>query len=105
MTAWIYRTDRGLPHRAGLGFRPQYMPHIIRSDADIGFFEVQAEDYMGSGGPSHAQLCALRERYALSLHGAGLSIGAAWPLDREHLRRLRSLNDLYQPEMFSEHLA
>jgi uncharacterized protein (UPF0276 family) len=81
------------------------MAEIIRSDADIGFFEVRAEDYVGRGGPSHAQLCALRERYALSLHGVGLSIGGASPLDREHLRRLRVLNDLYQPEMFCEHLA
>jgi uncharacterized protein (UPF0276 family) len=105
MTAWIYRTDRGLPRRAGLDFKPHHMARIIRSDVDIGFFEVQAEAYLERGGPSHAQLCALRERYALSLHGAELSIGAARPLDREHLRRLRTLNDLYQPEMFSEHLA
>ena len=105
MTGWIYRTDRGLPRRAGLGFRPQYMAEILRSDADIGFFEVQAEAYLQRGGPSHAQLCALRERYALSLHRAGLSIGGPSPLDREYLRRLRALNDLYQPEMFSEHLA
>jgi uncharacterized protein (UPF0276 family) len=49
------------------------MAQIIRSDADIGFFEVQAEAYMdmGRGSPSHAQLCALRERYALSLHESG----------------------------------
>src|SRR6516225_2199133 len=80
--------SRGLPRRAGLGFRPQYMPQIIHSDADIGFFEVQAEAYMGRGGSSHAQLCALRERYALSRHGVGLSIGAAWPIDREHLNQL-----------------
>jgi uncharacterized protein (UPF0276 family) len=105
MTAWIYRTDRGLPRRAGVGFKPQHMEEIIRSNADIGFFEVHAENYMGAGGLPHAQLCALRERYALSLHGVGLSIGAAQPLDRAHLRRLRTLNDLYQPEMFSEHLA
>jgi uncharacterized protein (UPF0276 family) len=105
MTGWIYRTDRGLPRRAGLDFKPHHMAQIIRSDADIGFFEVQAEAYLERSGPSHAQLCALRERYALSLHGVGLSIGAARPLDRGHLRRLRTLNDLYQPEMLSEHLA
>jgi uncharacterized protein (UPF0276 family) len=81
------------------------MADIMHGNADIGFFEVHAENYMGAGGLPHAQLCALRERYALSLHGVGLSIGAAQPLDRAHLRRLRTLNDLYQPEMFSEHLA
>jgi uncharacterized protein (UPF0276 family) len=60
---------------------------------------------MGAGGPPHGYLEAIRERYELSLHGVGLSIGAARPLDREHLDRLRSLIDRYRPGLFSEHLA
>ena len=71
----------------------------------VGFFEVHAENYMGAGGPSHAQLTALRERYALSVHGVGLSIGSMQPLDRAHLARLKILCDRYEPESFSEHLA
>src|SRR5262249_37017027 len=72
---------------------------------DVGFFEVHAENYMGAGGPPHAQLTAIRERYPLSLHGVGLSIGAAKPLDRDHLRRLKALEARYEPALFSEHLA
>ena len=60
---------------------------------------------MGAGGPPHAQLGALRERYALSVHGVGLSIGSIEPLDRDHLARLKLLCDRYEPESFSEHLA
>ena len=56
-------------------------------------------------GPPHAQLGALRERYALSVHGVGLSIGSMQPLDRDHLARLKILCDRYEPESFSEHLA
>jgi uncharacterized protein len=66
---------------------------------------VHAENYMGAGGPPHAQLGALRERYALSIHGVGLSIGSMAPLDRDHLTRLKALCDRYRPESFSEHLA
>jgi uncharacterized protein (UPF0276 family) len=47
----------------------------------------------------------LRADYPISLHGVGLSIGGARPLDRDHLARLRKLIDRYQPESFSEHLA
>ena len=47
----------------------------------------------------------LRERYALSVHGVGLSIGSTRPLDREHLTRLKPLCDRYAPASFSEHLA
>ncbi|WP_083638804.1 DUF692 domain-containing protein [Rhizobium oryziradicis] len=81
-----------------------------RADSDflhdaLGFFEVHAENYMGAGGPPHAQLSKLREDYALSVHGVGLSIGSMQPLDQDHLARLKTLCDRYEPESFSEHLA
>ena len=94
-----------LPQRAGAGLKPEHIATILASRPDMGFFEVHAENYMGAGGPPHAQLTAIRERYPLSLHGVGLSIGAARPLDRDHLARLKALNERYQPESFSEHLA
>ena len=90
---------------AGAGFKPQHFCDIIAATQPIGFLEVHAENYMGAGGPPHAQLGALRERYALSIHGVGLSIGSMQPLDRDHLARLKVLCDRYQPESFSEHLA
>ena len=94
-----------LPPRAGVGFKPQHFKDIIAAPQPLGFFEVHAENYMGAGGPPHAQLGALRERYALSIHGVGLSIGSIEPLDRRHLARLKALCDRYEPESFSEHLA
>jgi uncharacterized protein (UPF0276 family) len=47
----------------------------------------------------------LREVYALSIHGVGLSIGSMQDLDQDHLERLKRLCDRYEPESFSEHLA
>jgi uncharacterized protein (UPF0276 family) len=66
---------------------------------------VHAENYLGSGGLPHAQLQALHERMPLSVHGVGLSIGAATPPDAAHLDRLATLLARHQPESFSEHLA
>lgn len=94
-----------LPASAGVGFKPEHGAAILAAAQPIGFFEVHAENYMGAGGPPHAQLTALRERYALSIHGVGLSIGSTGPLDRAHLARLRRLCDRYAPASFSEHLA
>jgi uncharacterized protein len=94
-----------LPARAGVGFKPQHFADILRGEPPIRFIEIHAENYMGAGGPPHAQLGALRERYALSVHGVGLSIGSARPLDRAHLARLKAVCDRYQPESVSEHLA
>lgn len=94
-----------LPARAGLGLKPEHYDAILTDAPDVGFFEVHAENYMGAGGPPHRYLEAIAERYPLSLHGVGLSIGAARPLDRAHLGRLRALIDRYRPASFSEHLA
>ena len=94
-----------LPACAGVGFKPAHFRDIVAAAQPVGFFEVHAENYMGAGGPPHAQLAALRERYALSLHGVGLSIGSMQPLDRDHLARLKRLCDRFEPASFSEHLA
>ena len=99
------RLSSTLPARTGVGFKPAHFREIVAAAQPLGFFEIHAENYMGAGGPPHAQLTALRERHALSVHGVGLSIGSPRPLDREHLRRLKILCDRYQPESFSEHLA
>jgi uncharacterized protein (UPF0276 family) len=94
-----------LPPRAGVGFKPAHFREIVADRQPLGFFEVHAENYMGAGGPPHVQLAKLREDYALSIHGVGLSIGSPRPLDRDHLNRLKELVERYQPESFSEHLA
>jgi uncharacterized protein len=89
----------------GVGFKPQHLPAIFESPAAIHFFEVHAENYMGAGGPAHAQLTALRRDFPLSVHGVGLSIGGSNPLDKDHLERLKTVCDRYQPALISEHLA
>jgi len=94
-----------LPKRAGIGLKPNYFKEIIATQPDIGFFEIHAENYMVAGGPFHHYLGLIRERYPLTLHGVGLSIGGAEDLDVKHLDRLLSLIDRYQPSFFSEHLA
>jgi uncharacterized protein (UPF0276 family) len=94
-----------IPPRAGVGLKPEHYRMILATSPDVGFFEVHAENYMGPGGPPHRYLAAIRDRYALSLHGVGLSIGGAEPLDCDHLARLKRLIDHYEPGLFSEHLA
>jgi uncharacterized protein len=94
-----------LSRQAGVGLKADHYRTILDTHPNTGFFEVHAENYMGAGGPPHRWLTAIRERYPLSLHGVGLSIGGAEPLDGEHLSRLKRLVDRYQPALFSEHLA
>jgi uncharacterized protein (UPF0276 family) len=94
-----------IPPRGGVRLKAEHYRTILETLPDIGFFEVHAENYMGAGGPPHRYLSAIRERYPLSLHGVGLSIGADRPLDEDHLQRLKQLIERYRPGLFSEHLA
>ena len=97
--------DASLPPRVGVGLKPEHYREIIDTTPEIGWFEIHAENYMGDGGPPHHYLGAIRERYPVSLHGVGLSIGGARALDQEHLARLKALIERYEPASFSEHLA
>lgn len=89
----------------GVGFKPEHFQDIMLSSPDLGFFEVHAENYMGDGGAPHRMLSALAEKFDLSVHGVGMSIGTLGDLDKNHLTRLKNVVDRYQPRLVSEHLA
>lgn len=94
-----------LPHRAGVGYKPQHYTAIMADPGPVRWLEVHAENYMGQGGRPIAQLRQLAERFAISVHGVGLSIGGAGDLDADHLARLKHLVGWLNPASFSEHLA
>ncbi|HMS95309.1 MAG: DUF692 domain-containing protein [Tabrizicola sp.] len=95
----------GLPASPGVGYKPQHFQAILDDAAPVGWLEIHAENYMGAGGRPLAQLRHLAERFPISVHGVGLSIGGEGRLDPDHLDRLRKLCDWLNPASFSEHLA
>ncbi len=99
------RVAADVPERAGVGLKTEHTTMILEERPDLGWVEIHPENYMVPGGPRHATLEAVRERYPLSLHGVALSLGGAERLDREHLRALRALVDRYEPGLVSEHVA
>lgn len=94
-----------LPHAAGVGFKPQHYADLLADPGSVRWLEIHAENYMGSGGRPLAQLRHLSERFAISVHGVGLSIGGEGRLDPDHLARLKHLVGWLNPASFSEHLA
>jgi len=99
------RHPRPIPAGAGVGFKPQHAADILEGGTAVRWFEVHAENYMGAGGLPHRLLGEIRARWPLSVHGVGLSIGSAAPLDRGHLARLEAVVERYDPGLVSEHLA
>ncbi|MFN4203844.1 MAG: DUF692 family multinuclear iron-containing protein [Tabrizicola sp.] len=94
-----------LPAKPGVGYKPQHFAAILADPGPVGWLEVHAENYMGAGGRPLAQLRHLAERFPISVHGVGLSIGGEGRLDRGHLMRLKDLCAWLNPASFSEHLA
>lgn len=94
-----------LPARPGAGYKARHYTAIMQDAGPLGWLEVHAENYMGDGGRPIAQLRHLAERFPISVHGVGLSIGGEGPLDRDHLGRLKDLVSWLNPASFSEHLA
>lgn len=94
-----------LPARPGVGYKPQHFADILADPGPVAWLEIHAENYMGDGGRPHAQLRHLAERFPISVHGVGLSIGGEGPLDPDHLARLKHLCGWLDPASFSEHLA
>ncbi|MCE3286385.1 MAG: hypothetical protein K0R70_2641 [Steroidobacteraceae bacterium] len=94
---------RPVPGRAGIGLRSQHHAAIERERPDVGWLEAHTENYFHDGGPAVRALERLRTHYPLSLHGVGLGLGSADPLDREHLRRVRAAVRCFEPSLVSEH--
>jgi uncharacterized protein (UPF0276 family) len=64
---------------------------------------VHTENYFHDGGPAVRALERARSLYPLSLHGVGLGLGSADPLDRVHLERVRKAVQRFEPALVSEH--
>lgn len=95
----------GAPARVGIGLRAPHYARLLEILPDLAFLEVHSENFFGDGGAALAWLERFRARYPLSLHGVGLSLGSADPLDERHLARLQALVRRFEPQLVSEHLC
>ncbi len=98
------------PDGAGIGLRAPHYRAFLDGDPRTDWVEVHSENFFGAGGFDLHVLDCVRERYPISLHGVGLSLGAA-PSDAEdarferHLARLAALCARAEPALVSEHLC
>ncbi len=89
----------------GVGLRQPHYDTMLREPPRLGFVEVHSENFFADGGAALAVLHAARERWPVSLHGVGLSLGSAAGLDDWHLDRLARLVQRIEPVRVSDHAA
>jgi uncharacterized protein (UPF0276 family) len=98
--------QRPISANVGIGLKGQHVDEISSiQPAILGWLEVHSENYFSPGGKASDDLLALRDDFPLALHGVGLSLGSAGPLDEDHLHRLKILSDQIEPGLISEHLS
>lgn len=91
--------------QVGIGLRAPHYRELLATDVRIGWLEVHSENYFGAGGQPLHFLERFRERFPVSLHGVGLSLGSVDPLACHHLLPLKALVERVQPRFVSDHLC
>jgi len=89
----------------GIGLRTAHVQDILEGSPAIDWLEIHSENYFAEGGPHIDALRRLRERYPVSAHGVGASLGSFDGPCPRHLDRVARLADWLEPVLVSEHLA
>ncbi len=92
-------------HGVGVGLRHAHYADFLASTPAVDWIEVHSENYFGDGGYDLHVLETIRRDLPVSLHGVGLGLGSAAPLDTIHIGKLRRLADRIGPQIVSEHLS
>jgi hypothetical protein len=93
------------PDRFGLGWRPELAAAILTHLDRIDVVEVIADDYCDAGRLTRRALRTLAAQVPVTLHGVGLGLASAAPVDRRRLDAIARVVGDVEPELWSEHLA
>ncbi len=104
MTAPAHRTSATAPP-VGIGWRHPHYAALLEQQPALDFIEVHSENFFAPGGAALAVLREARERYPVSLHGVGLSLGSAEGIDPWHLDQLARLVKALDPVRVSDHAS
>lgn len=89
----------------GIGWRQPHYAELMARRPALDFIEVHSENFFADGGATLQVLMGARERYPISLHGVGLSLGSAAGLDAWHLQQLARLVERVDPVRVSDHAS
>lgn len=89
----------------GIGLRIPHYQHIFEKKPVVDWFEIISENFMVDGGRPLYVLDQILDRYRVVQHGVSMYFGSAEPLNREHLRRLKTLVKRTKTPWLTDHLC
>ncbi|HLW52321.1 MAG TPA: DUF692 domain-containing protein [Candidatus Angelobacter sp.] len=89
----------------GIGLRIPHYQHIFDKKPVVDWFEIISENFMVDGGRPLKVLDQILDRYRVVQHGVSMYFGSAEDLNREHLRRLKTLVKRTKTPWLTDHLC
>ena len=89
----------------GIGLRVPHYRHILAEKPTVDWFEIISENFLVDGGRPLEVLDQILEQYKVVQHGVSMYFGSADPLNREHLKKLKSLVKRTRTPWLSDHLC
>lgn len=93
----------------GIGLRSPHLSSLLDEQnplsQSVPWLEILADNYLDVGGLFAAHLSALAERYPLTFHCVGMSIGSPESVNVRYLTSLKRLADKHNPRLISDHLS
>jgi len=99
------RFEPGLIQGIGLGLRTPHYSTIENNKPNVAWFEVLIDNYMAAGGTPLLHLEKIRQDYAVTFHGVGMSLGSTDPLNWQYLKQLKQRIRQFSPAWVSDHLC
>ena len=91
--------------KVGVGLRTPHLDHFISQETPVQLLEIHSENYFQPNSMLRNSLRKLLDKYPISCHGIGLSLGSAEDVNPEHLQQLKTLIDEVEPLFVSDHLS
>ncbi len=91
--------------QSGVGLRTQHINQVLNQQVAVPWFELLVDNWLIEGGLPRCYLDAITERYAVTLHGVGLSLGGAEPIDFSYLGKIKKILQRSNVLWYSEHLC
>lgn len=89
----------------GVGLRIPHYQHILEKKPVVNWFEIISENFMVDGGRPLHLLDQILDQYQVVQHGVSMYFGSADRIDREHLKRLKTLTRRTKTPWLSDHLC
>lgn len=89
----------------GLGLREIHLDDIVNSNHSVKWFELLLDNWLATGGFVSAALNGIADKYPVSLHGVGLSLGSVDPINMEYLKKVKNIINQTDAIWYSEHCS